>query len=67
MTSTPPQKGKRKGRAPKPKKRELTLHCLTMIDPATGLFDIASVRSTRADHVANVLEQTWLSRYPWPE
>ena len=33
---SPPKK--RKGRAPKPKKRELTLHCLTMIDPATGLF-----------------------------
>ena len=37
------------------------------VDPATGLFEIASVRSTRADHVANVLEQTWLTRYPWPE
>ena len=37
-----------------------------MIDPATGWFEIAEVRNARADYIANVLETTWLSRYPWP-
>ena len=37
-----------------------------MINPATGWFKIASIENKRADTVANVLEQHWLSRYPWP-
>ena len=57
----------RKNSKSKPQPVELTLHCLTMIDPATGLFEIAQVKNKRADHVANVLELTWLTRYPWPE
>ena len=48
-------------------KDRFTLHCLTMIDPATGWFEIAEIPSKRADDVANVLERTWLSRYPWPQ
>ena len=44
----------------------VTLHCLTMIDPATGWFEIAKIQNKRADEVANVLEHTWLTRYPWP-
>jgi hypothetical protein len=43
-----------------------TLWCLTMIDPATGWFEIAEIPSKRADYVSNVLEQTWFNRYPWP-
>ena len=39
-----------------------------MIDPATGWFEIKNVPGTkRADIVANVIEQVWLNRYPWPE
>jgi predicted outer membrane repeat protein len=45
---------------------EVTLHCLTMIDPATGWFEIAEIPNKRADVIANVLEQKWLSRYPRP-
>ena len=53
---------KRKGR------RDLTLWCVTMIDPATGWFEIRQVPGTkRADVVANIIEQAWLTRYPWPQ
>ena len=51
---------------PKTINKTLTLHCLTMIDPATGWFEIVEVPNKRADVIANILEQTWLSRYPWP-
>ena len=47
-------------------KKNLTLHCLTMIDPATGWFEIVRLPAKRADVIANLLEQTWLTRYPWP-
>jgi hypothetical protein len=47
-------------------KPPFTLWCLTMIDPATGWFEIAEIPSKRADYVSNVLEQTWFNRYPWP-
>jgi hypothetical protein len=48
------------------KQHATTLHCLTMIDPATGWFEIAKVSGKRADDLANVIEMTWFSRYPWP-
>ena len=44
----------------------VTLHCMTMIDPATGWFDIVDIPNKRADFIANLLEQHWLTRYPWP-
>ena len=37
-----------------------------MIDPATGWFDIREMPTKQADYIANYLEFTWLSRYPWP-
>jgi hypothetical protein len=33
---------------------------------ATGWFEIAELQRGRADCVANLLERTWFSRYPWP-
>ena len=45
---------------------DLTLWCVTMIDPATGWFEMKEVPSKRADIIANIVEQTWLTRYPWP-
>ena len=48
------------------KEHEATLHCLTMIDPATGWFEIAEIDEKRADEIVNRLEFTWLTRYPWP-
>ena len=50
----------------KKKENEATLHCLTMIDPVTGWFEIKEIPAKSADEVANVLEMTWFSRYPWP-
>ena len=47
-------------------KKTLTLHCLTMIDPATGWFEIVSIPDKQADTIANLIEVTWLTRYPWP-
>jgi len=47
-------------------KKQIILHCLTMIDPATGWFEIAEIPSKRADEVSNALEINWLTRYPWP-
>jgi hypothetical protein len=38
-------------------KKKWILHCLTMIDPATGWFEIAEIKNKRADEVSNVLEQ----------
>jgi transposase InsO family protein len=42
------------------------LHCLTMIDPATGWFKIAEIPAKTADVIINVFEQEWLTRYPYP-
>ena len=50
----------------KQNKKELNLHCLTMIDPATGWFEMKQIPDKRADTIANIVEQTWFSRYPWP-
>jgi hypothetical protein len=37
-----------------------------MIDPATRWFEIIEVPNKRADYIANLFEQVWLARYPWP-
>ena len=42
------------------------LHCLTMIDPATGWFEIAEVKGKSSMTVANAFEKSWLTRYPRP-
>ena len=47
-------------------KHETVLHCMTMIDPATGWFEICEINDKAADEIANRLEFTWLTRYPWP-
>jgi hypothetical protein len=54
---------KRKG-----KKALSTLWCVTMIDPAKGWFEIKDVPGTkRSNVVANIVETTWLGRYPCPQ
>ena len=37
-----------------------------MIDPATGWFEMTEIPNKRADTIANIVEQIWFSRYPWP-
>lgn len=48
------------------KEKDLILHCVTMIDPATGWFEMKEIPNKRADEIANIVEQTWFTRYPWP-
>lgn len=47
-------------------KKTLKMKAVTMIDPATGWFEIIRYPDKRAITIANIVEQTWLSRYPWP-
>ena len=37
-----------------------------MIDPATGWFKIQQYDDKQSITVANIIEQEWFSRYPWP-
>ena len=51
----------------KKRKEPLILHAVTMIDPATGWFEVREINeSCTAYEVASIVEQTWLTRYPWP-
>jgi len=47
--------------------KELSIHAVTMIDPATSWFELKLLTNKTAIEVANVVEQTWLTRYPWPQ
>ena len=38
-----------------------------MIDPATGWFEMKEIKTKSADVIANMVEQVWLMRYPWPK
>ena len=38
------------------KEKECSLWCLTMIDPATGWFEIVEIDTKRADNISNELE-----------
>jgi transposase InsO family protein len=44
-----------------------TLRALTMIDPATGWFEVKDVSDYTADSTQAAFDETWLSRYPRPE
>ena len=47
--------------------KPLTFKAVTMIDPATGWFEMKQLVNKQADEVANAIETTWLTRYPWPQ
>jgi transposase InsO family protein len=47
-------------------KKDCEMGCVTMIDPATGWFEIAEVPDYKAFTVMKAAEKTWLTRYPWP-
>jgi len=55
-----PYKIRRKG------KPDLVCKAMTMIDPATGWFELQQIPNKRSDTVANIAEQEWFCRYPWP-
>jgi len=44
----------------------IELHCMTMVDPATGFFEIVEIGQMTANVIANWLEIHWLTRHPWP-
>ena len=46
---------------------DLLLKAVTMIDPATGWLEIDQYDDRKAISVANIVEQTWLTRYPRPD
>ena len=48
-------------------KKDLELWCLTMIDPATGWFEMVRIPKRDAFTVAQLAEYTWFTRYPWPQ
>ena len=56
-----PYKIQRKG------KKDLVLWCLTMIDPATGWFEMKQIPNKTAAEVADICETTWFTRYPLPQ
>jgi hypothetical protein len=55
-----PYKIRRKGR------KDLVCKAVTMIDPATGWFEIYQYDDKKSITVANIVEQEWFCRYPWP-
>ena len=44
----------------------LKVKAVTMINPATGWLEIVQYSDKKSITIANLVEQTWLSRYPWP-
>ena len=38
-----------------------------MIDPAISWFEMKPLINKKAITVADIVEQNWLTRYPWPE
>jgi hypothetical protein len=39
---------------------------MTMIDPATSLFEIYRFQNIEAQTVSSVVEKAWLTQYLWP-
>jgi cleavage and polyadenylation specificity factor subunit 1 len=46
---------------------KITIHCVTMIDPATGWFEMVNTTTKDAATIADIVETTWLTRYPIPQ
>ena len=40
------------------------LQAITMIDPATGWFEIVKTHTKTAEHISKLLDRTWFSYYP---
>ena len=46
---------------------KFVLNALTMIDPATGWFEVKEIAERSAECVAKSFDDSWLSRYPRPQ
>ena len=47
-------------------KEKSILWAVTMIDPATGWFEMTPITGKTAIEIMNNVEISWLTRYPWP-
>ena len=52
---------------PRKVKNPLKCWCLTMIDHATGWFEMAQIPNKMAAEIADITEKTWFTRYPLPQ
>jgi len=48
-------------------KEDLVFEAVTMIDPVSGWFEMTEYPDKQSITIANIVEQEWLSRYPWPQ
>ena len=46
---------------------EYEFNALTSIDTTLNLVEMIRIDEKSSQHVRNKFEQSWLSRYPWPE
>jgi len=44
----------------------LSFHALTIIDTVTNYCEVVRVTSKKATYIGQMVENTWLSRYPRP-
>ena len=44
--------------------RKLELRAFTMIDPATGWFEVKDIPEPTADACQTVFDDVWIARYP---
>ena len=49
------------------KQQPVTLRAMTMIDPATGWFEVVAVDAPTADACQRAMDDTWINRYPRPK
>ena len=50
---------------PQKVKNPLNLWCLTMIDPATGWFEMAQIPNKTTAEISDITKKTWFTRYPF--
>jgi hypothetical protein len=48
-------------------KKDLMPWCLTVIDPATGWFEMEQISNKTAAEVADICERTWFTKHPLPQ
>ena len=52
---------------PQRRKKQLKLWCITMINPATGWFEMAKTPNKTAAEIADITKKTWFTCYPLPQ
>jgi hypothetical protein len=50
-----------------PSKKKFELVALTMIDPATGWFEVAAMKDRTSETAMKIMDDVWFARYPRPE